>query len=261
MEKINYDKFSQIYDISRSINFRTIKDLVRLTHVNSNSIVLDLGCGTGNYTAALKNVAHKVIGLDISLGMIEKARVKVPNSDFINSNIMFLPFKSCMFDRLYGIQVIHHVKDKMTFLKEAYRVLKENGYLAIHTCSHDQINTYWYYHYFPEGLNKDLKRIPDVKEVISLLKKAGFLKIRVKSCYYDTVISNQSPENYLDKNFRNGDSTFALLTSKDIESGCKKLRKDIKSGFINKIIEEYKKKVDLYGGSSIVYCKKSKYQG
>ena len=53
------------------------------------------------------------------------------------------------------------------------------------------------------------------------------------------------------------DSSFFVLMEEDqIEAGCKKLQDDIKSGAINKILEEYKKKVYLYGGSLIIYGQK-----
>ncbi|MFX1377211.1 MAG: class I SAM-dependent methyltransferase [Promethearchaeota archaeon] len=256
MRKINYDKFSQIYDISRGIHTKTVEALVKLTLIDSNSLILDMGCGTGNYTAALKKFANNVIGIDLSLAMIEKAMSKFPNLEYINGNVINLPFRSDFFDGLYVIQVIHHIMDKFVFLKETYRVLRKNGFIAIHTCSHNQIKTYWYTYYFPEGLKFELKRFLDIKKLTPLLKKSGFSNIGVEICYHDSVIMNQSPEKYLDKNFRNGDSMFALLSEDQIEVGCKKLKEDIKSGAINQVLKEYTKKLDMFGGSSIVYAQK-----
>ena len=257
MKEINYDQFSQIYDLSRGVNPKTVNDLVEFTYVDQNSLLLDMGCGTGNYTNALKQYVQYIIGLDLSLGMINKAKDKFPNLEYTNSNVLWIPFRSEIFNALYLIQVIHHISNKFLLFKEVYRVLQKNGHIAIHTCSHDQINTYWYTYYFPKGLKAELKRFLDVKDIISLLKKTGFSKIGVRICYYDTVILNKSPENYLDKNFRDGDSFFALMEEDEIEAGCIKLENDIKSGVINKVLKEYKKRVALYGGSLIIYGEKS----
>ncbi|MFX0070540.1 MAG: class I SAM-dependent methyltransferase [Candidatus Hermodarchaeota archaeon] len=257
MGEINYDQFSQIYDLSRGANPKTVSDLVKFSYINQNSLLLDLGCGTGNYTNALKQFVKFIIGLDLSLGMIKNARVKFPNLEYTNANVMSLPFRSKIFNGLYLVQVIHHIENKIVLLEEAHRVLRKNGSIAIHTCSHDQINTYWYTYYFPEGLKAELKRFLDVNDIISLLKKTGFSKIGVRICYYDTVILNQIPENYLKKNFRDGDSFFALMKKDEIEAGCKKLQDDIRSGAINKILKVYKKRVDLYGGSLIIYGQKT----
>ncbi|MFX1443634.1 MAG: class I SAM-dependent methyltransferase [Promethearchaeota archaeon] len=256
MREINYDQFSHIYDLSRGINPKTVNDLIKFTYIDQNSLVLDMGCGTGNYTNALMQFVKYVIGLDLSLGMIKKAKDKFPNLEYTNSNVLWIPFRSEIFNGLYLIQVIHHISNKLVLFKEAYRILQKNGHIAIQTCSHDQINTYWYTYYFPEGLKAELKRFLDVKDIISLLKKTGFSKIGVRICYYDTVILNQLPENYLEKNFRDGDSFFALMKEDEIEAGCKKLQDDINSGAINKILKAYKKKVDLYGGSLIIYGQK-----
>ena len=50
MGEINYDQISQIYDLSRGTNPKTVNELVKFTDINQNSLLLDLGCGTGNYT-------------------------------------------------------------------------------------------------------------------------------------------------------------------------------------------------------------------
>lgn len=256
MKKVNYEELSQVYDKNRSVNAKTINDLIRLTKIGSNSLLLDSGSGTGNYGIALNKIAKRVIGVDLSLKMIERTRIKEREMDLINGDIVFLPFKSLVFDGMYVIQVLHNLQEKIQFLKEARRVLKVNGHLAIHTCSHDQINAYWCYYYFPGGLKVDFKRIPDIKDIVSILDDVGFLEIRVKPCHEDMVILNQTPENYLIEDFRNADSTFALLTNEEIIRGCEHLREDIKSGVIYEIIEEYKKKIDFYGGSTIIYCHK-----
>jgi len=186
--------------------------------------------------------------------MITKARTKFANLDLINGDVANLPFKQKIFDGLYIIQVLHHIKDKLKFLKEAKHILKKNSYLLIHTCSHKQLKSVWYYYYFKEGLKKDLKRIPKIKEIKVLLEKTGYSNIKTHVCHEDLVILNQSPKNYLDENFRAGDSTFALLTEKETILGCERLKKDIKSGTINEIISDYNKRVKEYGGSTIIYC-------
>jgi len=254
MKKINYDELSQIYDLSRNANSSTTKDLVKLTKITSSSLILDMGCGTGNYTASLKNYTRWIIGLDISHGMITKARNKFTHLDLINGDVIYLPFKQEIFSGLYIIQVLHHIKDKLKLFEEGKRVLKPNGYLSIHTCSHEQLKSVWYYHYFKEGLKKDLNRIPDIMEIKSLLIKTGYTNIKVYSCHEDPVILNQSPENYLDKKYRAGDSTFALLTEKETILGCDRLKKDIKSGVISEIIGDYNKRARINGGSTIIYC-------
>jgi len=253
---IDYSKISKIYDIGRATNAETVEKLVRLLRVSTDSILLDMGCGTGNYTAALQKVGKSVIGVDISPDMIEQARVKFPRLQFICSDVTNLPFDSGMFDGAFAIQVLHHVKKMENFLMEAYRVVRKGAYIAIHSCSHRQMKAFWFYHYFPKGLEVDLSRIPNSKEIASLLKKTGFSNVGVEICYSDVVVAYEAPKCYLDKKYRDSDSTFALLTEEDIEAGCEKLKKDISSGAVETVVQRYERKVRTTGGSSIIYGKK-----
>lgn len=254
---IGYDNISRIYDVSRAANIETTEKLIRLLHVDCGSMLLDMGCGTGNYTAALQQVAKSVIGIDISIGMIEQARAKFPALRFICGDITSLPFDSETFDGAFAIQVLHHVKKKEIFLRETYRVLQREAQIAIHSCSHRQMRAFWFYHYFPKGLEVDLKRIPDSGEIGSLLERMGFSNVGIEICYLDVGVAHETPERYLDKDYRDSISTFSLLTEEDIEWGCEKLREDIASGAVENIIRQSEDKViNDVGGSSIIYGQK-----
>lgn len=255
---VAYDKISRVYDISRSANSETIERLIRLLNATRNSFLLDMGCGTGNYAAALQQVAGNVTGIDISMSMIQQAQAKFPSLWLVCGDATHLPFDSETFDGAFAVQVLHHVRDKEAFLREANRVIKKQACIAIHSCSHKQMQTFWFYHYFPKGLELDLRRIPDAKEIASLLEKAGFSNIGIDICYNDVVVADETPESYLNRNYRNGISTFALLTEEDIESGCKKLQADIASGAIESVVRRSEARVagDV-GGSCIIYGRKN----
>ena len=132
---VNYDMTSQVYDISRAANIETIEKLIKVLRVNNRSHLLDLGCGTGNYTAALQKVAEKVIGIDISQGMLQRARTKFPKIQFVQGDITRLPFNSNTFDGTFAIQVLHYIKEKDLFIREVYRILQKGAYFAIDSCS------------------------------------------------------------------------------------------------------------------------------
>ena len=253
---ISYDKISEIYDVGRGANIETVRKLVRLFGVDSSSLLLDLGCGTGNYTAALQKVAKTLIGIDISKGMTEQAQAKFPQLHLICGDVTSLPFDSETFDGAFAIQLLHHLNKKEIFLKEAHRVLRKGGGLAIHSCSHRQLRSFWFYHYFPQGLEVDLARIPDSDEITLMLEVAGFSNVGIEVCYQDEVVAHETPESYLDKNYRDSISTFAFLSQEDIQVGCRKLQEDITSGFIERFVEQSKSKVATVGGTTIIYGKR-----
>lgn len=254
---INYNYISQFYDVSRATNAKNVEKIFRLLHVDCDSVLLDLGCGTGNYTAALQQLARSVIGIDISIGMIEQALSKFPSIRFICGDITCLPFNTETFAGAFVIGVLHHVKKKEIFLREAYRVIHRDAYIAIHFCSHRQMQAFWFYSYFPKGLEVDLSRIPDSEDIISLLERVGFSNVNIEICYYDVGVAYETPECYLDKNYRDSISTFSLLTEKDIKLGCEKLKEDIASGAVEKVVQQSEWKVtNKVGGSTIIYGRK-----
>ena len=235
-----------------------LKELVKkLLHIEDNSTLLDLGCGTGNYTFTLQQLVKGVIGIDINAAMLDRARFKFPALQLLRGDVRHLPFDPDTFDGALAVQVLHHVREKEIFLREAFRVLRKEAYIAVHSCSHRQMRAFWFYHYFPQGLEVDLARIPDSGEIASLLNKVGFSNIGIEICYSDVVVKDETLENYLDKNYRNGVSTFAFLSEKDIEQGCQKIREEIASGASKEVIHKAVTEVaERAGGSTIVYGQK-----
>ena len=107
-----------------------------------------------------------------------------------------------------------------------------------------------------QGLAADLARIPDSKEIAALLKMAGFSDIGTEICYQNILI-DEKPERYLDKDFRNSSSTFASLTEEDIERGCERIKRDIRSGAVRDIVQESEARIaNEVGDSCIVYGRK-----
>ena len=250
-----YNKVSRSYDTGREASIETFEKVVRLLNIDNESVILDMGCGTGNYTSALQPVSKNVIGIDLSEGMLEQARAKHVN--LVYGDITQLPLKSETFDGALAMQVLHHVGEKEQFLSEAHRVLRKQAAVAIHTCSHQQIKTFWLYHYFPRGLVVDLARIPDLQEIISLLEKVGFSDVDIEICYQNIVI-DETPERYLDKDYHNSSSTFAFLAEEDIESGCDKIRRESQSGAAIDIVREAEARIaGEVGGSTIIYGRKA----
>ena len=129
---VAYDKISRVYDVSRSANSETIEKLIRLLNAARSSFLLDMGCGTGNYAAALQPVAGNVVGIDTSMSMIQQAQAKFHSLWLVCGDVTYLPFDSETFDGALAVQVIHHVRDKEVFLREANRVLRKGACIAIH---------------------------------------------------------------------------------------------------------------------------------
>jgi SAM-dependent methyltransferase len=190
------------------------------------------------------------------MGMLKRARAKFPDLSLVHGDVTSLPFSSEIFDGAIAIQVLHHIKEEELFMREAYRVLRKGTHLAVDSCSHQQMRTFWLYHYFPKGLDLDLARIPDCGEITSLLERVGFTDVTIEISYTDVALEHEEPEHYLDKDYRDGQSTFCLLTEEDIELGCRKLSEDVASGTVKSVINQFEKMEMKAGGSCIIYGRK-----
>lgn len=110
-----------------------------LPNLNGKS-VLCIGCGAGEECEHIKSIgAKKVIGIDISKGLIDIAKKNYPMLEFYVMDMERLKFENESFDFVYSSLVMHYVKDWTKVLKEVRRVLKNNGIFLFST--HNPV--YW----------------------------------------------------------------------------------------------------------------------
>ncbi len=185
-----FDKIAPFYDkwyvtpIGKYVD-DTEKEQVFSLWQTKKGLVLDLGCGTGNYTLELIKRQIKVIGLDASFSMLLLARKKLPSAYHVQADALFLPFKDNLFDGVLSITLFEFLSSPQTVLREVYRILKPGGEVVIGT-----MNTFslWF-------LFKRLKtlftetayryaRFYTINQLKKLLKKTGFKNIKTRGVIY-----------------------------------------------------------------------------
>ena len=101
---------------------------------------LDLGCGTGEFTAVLVNAGAAAIGADVAEAALDRARRGHPGLDFQLAPFDGpLPFGDSAFDLVWSSEVIEHVADTARWLSEIRRVLAPGGRLLLTTPSHGRL--------------------------------------------------------------------------------------------------------------------------
>jgi len=100
-KSIDYDSVSKIYDQVRAGEPEMIYYILKEFTPGPESMVLDVGCGTGNNTLLFqKSTKSQVFGLDFSAGMLQEAREKAPQICFIHASADCMPILSERFDFL-----------------------------------------------------------------------------------------------------------------------------------------------------------------
>lgn len=106
--------------------FRSLVGLARRVR-----LALDVGCGTGQSTIALVDIADRVIGIDSSADMLNHAtrHLRVAYQQAMAESI---PFRDGEFD-LVTVGQAYHWFDYDTFLEEAFRLLSAPGWVVVYT--------------------------------------------------------------------------------------------------------------------------------
>jgi len=133
---INYDGLNRV--ISFGIDIKWRKRVVAILKIKKPTIILDIATGTGDLAINLVETgAEKIIGLDISSGMLEVGKNKVANKNLENVIEMVvgdsedLPFQEDSFDAVTVAFGVRNFETLNKGLEEIYRVLKPNGTFVV----------------------------------------------------------------------------------------------------------------------------------
>lgn len=195
----HYDEVADIYDRQYDLGqgrayYSHICDMV-MEHLPKNSTLLDLGCGTGLFMQRYEELGGRAIGLDISRGMILRARQRCPKSDVTLGTAECLPFKENTFDGLSSLLAFSYLRNPEAMLADAFRVLKPGGSISICTLGKNAFTTFIPLIY-RVGERLHIRRVGmayfgehyySEEELGSLLASIGFEEIRIRRCSFAHV--------------------------------------------------------------------------
>lgn len=104
-----------------------------ISFLKAGDLVLDVGCGGGTKSKYLMSKGLKVVGIDISEGMIEIAKKEVPEGKFMVMDLLEVSSLEERFDGIFMQAVLLHIpkKDAQIILEKIVGKLKHSGYLYI----------------------------------------------------------------------------------------------------------------------------------
>lgn len=123
-----YDRFAARYEERRHAGYHLLIDDLEselVTRVAEGKTTLEVGCGTGLILDRVARVARRAVGVDLSAGMIAKAKER--GLDVHLGSATALPFRDESFDVTYSFKVLAHVEDLPRALAEMARVTRPGG--------------------------------------------------------------------------------------------------------------------------------------
>lgn len=103
-------------------------------YIKDGDKVLDVGCGNGRILELLKDKKIDYIGIDISEKLVELAKKKYPQNNFLVADTLNLPFPDNNFDKVFSVAVLHAIPSeefREKALLELKRVLKPGSILLL----------------------------------------------------------------------------------------------------------------------------------
>jgi demethylmenaquinone methyltransferase / 2-methoxy-6-polyprenyl-1,4-benzoquinol methylase len=196
-----FDRIAPVYDaMNRTMTAGLDRRWRRATAeavVRPGDVVLDACCGTGDLALADVQAGGRVMGLDFSERMLERARHKAPELEWVNGDLLALPFGDEGFDAATVGFGVRNVEDLDRALHELRRVLRRDGRLGILeiTRPHGLLSPFyrlWFdgvvpvlgkllpggsaYTYLPASV----RRFPEPDELAALISAAGFRDVRYR---------------------------------------------------------------------------------
>jgi demethylmenaquinone methyltransferase/2-methoxy-6-polyprenyl-1,4-benzoquinol methylase len=197
-----FDRIAPVYDamnrvmtvgLDRRWRAATIRETVR-----PGDGVLDACCGTGDLALAARAAgAGHVVGVDFSEQMLERARRKAPELEWIQGDVLALPFDDAAFDAAVVGFGVRNMEDLEAGLRELRRVLRTGGRLGILEITTPRglfapFYRVWFDRvvprlgrFLPGGdaytyLPASVRRFPGPEELAELVSTCGFEQVRFR---------------------------------------------------------------------------------
>jgi ubiquinone/menaquinone biosynthesis C-methylase UbiE len=224
--ELDYNLGAAAYARHRNVHPEVVKELLASGLFTPESRVLDVGCGTGNYAAALTDAtACRISGIEPSARMLERARDAAPWQSLVQGSAEYLPFPDSSFDVVMSTDVIHHVQDRPSYFREAARVLRPGGTIVTVTDSHGDIHRRRpLTSHFPETVAIELGRYPSAEQLLAEMAAAGFTNARLAAVSREYDLSDIQP--YRDRAF----SSLQLIDEASFQRGLRRLERDLEIG-------------------------------
>jgi len=170
----------KLYNEKHSFVYNYGEELIKLLEPKAHERILDLGCGSGQLTSKINEIAKETIGMDKSKEMINDARLKFKNIEFQVGDAGNFELNE-KFDSIFSNATLHWVKNYKDAINCMFKNLKSNGKIVLEFGGkgnvqtiveqlRDSLRSRGYF----EQSNVDVWYFPSIGEYSTELESAGF---------------------------------------------------------------------------------------
>ncbi len=223
---LNYDSLATVYARNRNVHPGVLVALMATGKIDSSSHILEVGCGTGNYSIALHEAtACRGAGIDPSAEMLAVARSRTNALYFRQAKAESLPFTQPGFDLIFSVDVVHHVTDRPAFFRKAARLLRPGGRLCTVTDSAEDIRRRVpLSSHFPETVAVEMGRYPRIATLSDEMAAAGFGTVWTETVELAYPLSDI--QGYRERAY----SSLHLIPANAFQRGMVRMEQELASG-------------------------------
>ena len=141
-----YDEFyANVYDdliFNQIKNDYEVGEIINKTTPDTESLILDIGSGTGHHVKSLVDHGLKAQGIDISPAMVKQAKITYPDLDYrVADALDTMTFPATSFTHITCLYfTIYYIENKRRFFENCMQWLMPGGYLTIHLVDRDNFD-------------------------------------------------------------------------------------------------------------------------
>lgn len=136
-ENVDWQKIEEVVTPRIKQYLKNVHDYL-LKHISGNVLVLEVGCGTGDFIKEIAKQVEKVIGIDVSDKLIETAKNNlkdISNVSLIKADIDSTKIPKNYFDFIISMWTLPNLDNPVPFIKKMKKALKPTGTIFIDTYS------------------------------------------------------------------------------------------------------------------------------
>jgi ubiquinone/menaquinone biosynthesis C-methylase UbiE len=204
----------------------------------ANTLLIDLGCGTGRFTIPLaEQLGVSIIGVDPSQKMLREAarNTRSTHIAYHEGSAESMPLGANVAALIFMSNALHHVKSLEKALREMWRVLQPYGIVFIRNYSLENLESLHFLQFCPEAMQLARKMVWPRRALIEHFTARGFAKLS-----QGTVRQEASPDfaAHLRKIESRVYSVVALISDEAFDRGIARMKEACTSLRDGPVLEE-----------------------